>query len=88
LQVDQAKLQIEQARSQQEIQSDIAKLQAELEREQLRQQAEDRRQQAEISARVMINAEDNQTAKQLAALEVQSGDKIGLSTGHGINPNP
>jgi hypothetical protein len=86
MQVDQAKMEMDQQRSQAEIQSEIAKLQAELQREQVRQQSEDRRTQAEIDARVRMNSEDNQTAKQLAALEVQSGEKIALSTGHGINP--
>ena len=94
-QLDQAKMQIEQAKMQtdqqtkaQELQQKINELQAELQREQIQQQGEDRRTQAEIDARLAMNESDNQTAKQLAALEVQSGDKIALSTGHGINPNP
>lgn len=62
--------------------------QAELAREQMRQQAEDARNNVDNQTRIFTNAEDNQTAKQLASLEVESGEKIGYSTGTGINPNP
>jgi len=54
----------------------------------MRQQAEDARNQDNNQTKIFVNAEDNQTAKQLAALEVESGEKIGYSTGTGINPNP
>lgn len=62
--------------------------QADMAREQMRQEAEDARNDVDNQTRIFVNAEDNQTAKQLAALEVQSGEKIGYSTGTGINPNP
>ena len=88
MQIEQAKMQTDQQTKAQELQQKINELQAELQREQIQQQGEDRRTQAEIDARLAMNESDNQTAKQLAALEVQSGDKIALSTGHGINPNP
>jgi hypothetical protein len=35
-----------------------------------------------------MNADDNTTAKQLAALEIAAGERIAVSTGTGINPNP
>jgi hypothetical protein len=35
-----------------------------------------------------MNQEDNATAKALAAAEILSGDKVAVSTGTGINPNP
>lgn len=88
LQIETQKLQMQQQTATQRIQSEIQRLQAELEREKMREQAELTRSQMEIEAKLRMNAEDNQTAKQLAALEVQSGEKIALSTGHGINPNP
>jgi len=56
--------------------------------EQLRQQAEDQRTRADIQARIEMNESDNQTAKQLAALEVATGERIAVSTGTGINPSP
>jgi chaperonin GroES len=87
VQIEAQKMQAQQQTAAQRIQTDIQRLQAELQREQMREQAETERSNAEISARVYMNEQDNQTAKQLAALEVQSGEKIALSTGHGINPN-
>jgi hypothetical protein len=35
-----------------------------------------------------MNAQDNETAMQLAAAEIASGEKFAVSTGTGINPNP
>jgi hypothetical protein len=70
------------------LQKQIQDLQAELEKVQLIQAHEDQRTLLNIQARSRMNAEDNQTAKQLAALEIQTGEKIGYSTGTGINPNP
>jgi chorismate synthase len=35
-----------------------------------------------------MNESDNATAKELAAVEVLSGEKFGMTTGTGINPNP
>ncbi len=99
LQMDQAKLQqqgqLEQAKMQQDVQLEQAKLAEkeksdaeELAREQMRQQAEDQRTQYEVQARVDMNTADNTTAMRLAAAEIASGDKIAVSTGTGINPNP
>jgi ABC-type transport system involved in cytochrome bd biosynthesis fused ATPase/permease subunit len=51
-----------------------------------RQAAEDRRTQAELAVRQQINNEDNQTALEIANLEVASGENIAVSTGTGINP--
>jgi len=87
----QAKAMEIQAKSQerlQEIQQRMAELQEEFKKELMRQEAEDRRTQAQIRARLEMNESDNQTAKQLAALEVATGERIGVSTGTGINPNP
>jgi Tfp pilus assembly protein PilX len=56
--------------------------------EQQQQQAEDARKAAELQARMTMNSQDNQTAMQLAAAEIASGEKIAVSTGTGINPNP
>ena len=44
-----------------------------LKKEMMRQQAEDARARMQMEARMSMNESDNQTAKQLAALEVASG---------------
>jgi hypothetical protein len=54
----------------------------------LRQDREDARKQAELRVRLQMNQEDNTTAKDLAAAEILSGNKVDVSTGTGINPNP
>jgi hypothetical protein len=35
-----------------------------------------------------MNTADNDTAMMLAAAEIASGQKVAVSTGTGINPNP
>lgn len=90
---DQAKAQIEaqKLQAQQQVEAQRAQIAAQnnaadLQREQMREQSETERANMEIQSRLTMNDQDNQTAKQLAALEVESGEKIALSTGHGINP--
>jgi hypothetical protein len=56
--------------------------------EMAKQQAEDRRHSADIQARMEMNASDNETAMKLAAAEIASGERVAVSTGTGINPNP
>jgi hypothetical protein len=87
-QLKQADMQQRSADKQASIQSRIQELQMQLQVEQIRQEAEDQRTQAEIRARLEMNESDNQTAKQLAALEVATGEKFSVSTGTGINPSP
>jgi hypothetical protein len=87
-QLKQADMQQRGMEKQMEIQARIEALQADLKKEMMRQQAEDQRAQAQIRARLEMNESDNQTAKQLAALEIATGERIGVSTGTGINPNP
>jgi hypothetical protein len=94
-QVDQAKLQLEQQKMQSQQQLEAAKLQTQqqsnfekLQAEQIKQQAEDQRLAAELETRERINTADNDTAKLLAAAEMATGEKVAVSTGGGINPNP
>jgi hypothetical protein len=35
-----------------------------------------------------MNTSDNETAMRLAAAEIASGERISVSTGTGVNPNP
>jgi hypothetical protein len=63
-------------------------LRARIEIEARRQRAEDERKAAELQTRLTMNSEDNETAMRLAAAEIASGEKVAVSTGTGINPNP
>ncbi len=55
---------------------------------QLAEQGENERKAAELEARMAMNTQDNDTAMRLAAAEIQSGERIAVETGTGINPNP
>ena len=81
-------MQLEQADQQQDNQLDLAELQARLRIEQQRQQAEDARKAADLQARMIMNEADNTTAMELAAAEIASGERVAVTTGTGINPNP
>ena len=94
-QIDQAKLQIEQQKMQSQQQLEAAKLQAQqqanfekMQAEQMRQEAENQRTAADLETRERMNTADNDTAKLLAAAEMATGEKVAVSTGTGINPNP
>lgn len=87
-QADQQRLamqaQLEQAKLQDRQQERIEKLQA----DQMKVAAENERTAAEIASRERMNDSDNETAKLLAAAEMATGEKVAVSTGTGINPNP
>ena len=59
-----------------------------LQAEQMKQMSENERTAAELAARERMNKADNDTAKLLAAAEMATGEKVAVSTGTGINPNP
>jgi hypothetical protein len=87
-QVDQMKLQ---QNAQQAVEAAAAKeadRQAAIAEEQMRQAAETERKNAELQVRLQMNREDNDTAKELAAAEIMTGERIGYSSGTGVNPNP
>jgi thioredoxin-like negative regulator of GroEL len=94
-QMEQAKLQIDQQQTQADMQLEAAKLQQDAQEMQVRvqlevqkQQAEDARKAAELQARIAMNTDDNRTAMELAAAEIASGERVAVTTGTGINPNP
>jgi hypothetical protein len=87
-QLEQQRLQLQAQDSQQDSRIDAAELQARIAIEAQRQQAEDARKAAELQARMAMNTDDNRTAIDLASAEIASGEKIAVSTGTGINPNP
>jgi hypothetical protein len=79
---DQQRLQIESAKLQdrdKERQFDAQQMQA-------RELAETQRSQDEMAARERMNAQDNETATNLAIAEIESGERISYTTGTGINP--
>jgi hypothetical protein len=86
IQVKQAELQLEAQKSQAGTQEQAAKMQQAAQREVLKQDRLDQRQAAELQVKMVTNREDNQTAKDIAAAEVLTGEKVGVSTGTGINP--
>jgi hypothetical protein len=86
LQIKQAELQLETQKSQAGTQEQAAKMQQAAQREVLKQDRLDQRQAAELQVKMVTNREDNQTAKEIAAAEVLTGEKVGVSTGTGINP--
>ena len=67
---------------------EAAKAQIDMQLEQMKQDREDQRKKADLDARMAMNLQDNQTAMQLAAAEIASGERFDVSTGTGINPQP
>jgi hypothetical protein len=88
MQIEGQKMQADAMQSQAEMQLQAQKLQIEQQLEQMKQDREDARKSAELNARMTMNQQDNQTAMQLAQAEIMSGERIAVSTGTGINPNP
>jgi hypothetical protein len=54
----------------------------------IEQQAEDERARAQLQSEEMRNTQDNLTALRVAAAEIESSEKVSVSTGKGNNPNP
>jgi chaperonin GroES len=86
LQVKQAELQLAQAKAAQAAQETQERQASNMQRELLKQDRLDERQAAELEVKLVTNREDNETAKQIAAMEAITGEKVGVSTGTGINP--
>jgi hypothetical protein len=86
MQLRQAELQLDSQKTQIAAQEQAQKMQQAAQREVLKQDRLDNRQAAELQVKMITNREDNTTAKEIAAAEVISGEKVGVSTGTGINP--
>lgn len=86
IQVKQAELQLAQAKLQREEIQTQQRTQDNMKREALKQDRLDKRQAAELNVKLVTNREDNMTAKEIAAMEAVTGEKVGVSTGTGINP--
>ena len=70
------------------IENDIADRQAKFDLEAIKQENENRRKAEDLAARERMNESDNETAKLLAAAEMATGEKVRVSTGTGIDPDP
>jgi len=86
LQAKQMDVSIAEKKAQLEAQKVTQNNQINMQKEQLKQEAEDRRTKAEIDAKMIMNREDNMTALTIAQGEMDSGERVALSTGTGINP--
>jgi hypothetical protein len=86
IQVRQAELQLAQAKLQREVQDAEQRQATNMQRDMLKQDRLDQRQARELQVKVGINDSDNQTAKEIAAMEAVTGERVGVSTGTGINP--
>lgn len=87
-QSDQSRLQVQTQIEQAKLQDKQRERAEKLEAEQLKEAAENERTAADLAARERMNTADNDTAKLLAAAEMATGEKVAVSTGAGINPNP
>ena len=87
-QSDAMKLQAAQQKAAEDAEARARADQARLQEVILKEDREDQRTAAEIAAREAMNMADNETAKELAAVEVASGERFNVSTGTGVNPNP
>ena len=90
-QEQQAKMQLEQAQMQSTMQHqqdqlriEMAKLQSDMQMERMREQSEASARAAETQAKVAMNDADNQTAKELAAMEIANQTNVSSN----LNPNP
>lgn len=88
MQLEGQKMAAQAQQDQLEAQLEAQKLQIDTQLEQMKQDREDARKKAELDARMAMNMQDNQTAMQLAAAELASGERFDVSTGTGINPQP
>ena len=79
-------MQLAQAKLQREVQDSAQRQETNMQREMVKQDRLDKRQAAELEVKLVTNREDNDTAKQIAAMETITGEKVGVSTGTGINP--
>jgi multidrug efflux pump subunit AcrA (membrane-fusion protein) len=83
-QADQAKAQLDSAKIADKDKERAVEMQA----EQFKQDQENQRTSMEVEARVGMNNADNQTARDLAMMEIASGERVAVSTGTGVNPSP
>jgi hypothetical protein len=59
---------------------------SETDRQNTRERNENQRKADDLAARERMNSSDNMTAKELAAMEMESGQKTSYTSGNGIDP--
>lgn len=83
-----AELSLRVVEGKQQSQDQKGKQRADMQKEAIRQAAEDQRNEENNAVKLEINREDNQTALAIAAAEIESAEKVAVSTGGGSGPNP
>lgn len=86
--LEQQKLEQKDRSEQREDAREQQRLQRDADKEQFKQTQENMRTDKELASKEKINEQDNDTAILLAAAEIESGERIAVSNGGGINPNP
>lgn len=86
LQLEGQKLQLDVQVAEMRKQVDAMREQQKLMLEQFRQAQENKRSSEQVHSRERMNSADNQTAITIAAAEIASGERVGVSSGTGINP--
>lgn len=88
MQLEAQKLQSQQQLEGQKLNSRQQELAEKAQLELFKEQQENLRNAESNAARERMNSADNETAMLLAAAEISTGEKVAVSTGTGINPNP
>lgn len=85
---DQQDMTLRAQESQQRMAETLTQIKARMAERQLAEQSETQRTTARISADILRNREDNETAERLASFEALTAERTALTNGNGINPNP
>lgn len=81
-------LQLRVVEGKQKSQDQKDKQRADMQKEAIRQAAEDQRNEDDNATKLTINVQDNKTALAIASAEIESAEKVAVSTGGGSGPNP
>lgn len=83
-----AELNLRVVEGKQKSQDQREKQRADMQKEAITQAAEDQRNEEDNATKLTINVQDNQTALAIASAEIESAEKVAVSTGGGSGPNP
>lgn len=83
-----AELNLRVVEGKQKSQDQREKARTDMQKEVTKQVAEDERNDKDNATKLMINVQDNKTALAIASAEIESAEKVAVSTGGGSGPNP
>lgn len=83
-----AELNLRVVEGKQKSQDQREKARTDMQKEVTKQVAEDERNDKDNVTKLMINVQDNKTALAIASAEIESAEKVAVSTGGGSGPNP